>query len=54
MLLRGWRYAIIIIAVIAAFATPTVDPISMGLLMLPLFVLYLLSIILARIARPRE
>lgn len=52
-LLRGWRYAIIIIAVIAAFATPTVDPISMGLLMLPLFILYLLSIVLAKIARPK-
>lgn len=53
-LLRGWRYAIVIIAVIAAFATPTVDPFSIGLLMLPLFILYLLSIVLARIAQPRE
>lgn len=53
-LLRGWRYAIILIALVAAIATPTVDPVSMGLLMLPLFLLYLLSILLARIARPRN
>lgn len=53
-LLRGWRYAIVIIAVIAAVATPTVDPVSMGLLMLPLFVLYLLSIVLAKIAHPKD
>ena len=49
-LARQWRVAVILIAIIAAVATPTVDPINMGLLMLPLLLLYLLSILLARLA----
>jgi sec-independent protein translocase protein TatC len=49
-LLRGWRFAILIIAVIAAAATPTIDPINMGLVMLPMIVLYFLSIGLAVLA----
>lgn len=51
MLARQWRVAVVVIAVLAAVVTPTVDPMSMGLLMLPLFVLYLLSILLAAFAR---
>lgn len=43
----AWRYAILGMAVVAAVVTPTVDPINMGLVMLPLFALYLISIILA-------
>ncbi len=50
MLIRGWRYAILVIAVIAAAATPTIDPINMGLVMLPMIVLYFLSIGLAVLA----
>lgn len=46
-LLSGWRYALVIMAVIAAVITPTVDPVNMGLVMLPLSGLYLISIILA-------
>jgi sec-independent protein translocase protein TatC len=46
-LLGGWRYAIVGMAVIAAIVTPTVDPINMGLVMLPLLGLYVISIILA-------
>ncbi len=49
-LLRGWRYAIMGIAALAALVTPTVDPVNMGLVMLPLLALYVLSIVLARIA----
>jgi len=49
-LARQWRFAIVIIAVIAAFVTPTPDPINMGLLMVPLFILYMLSILLAKLA----
>jgi len=52
MLLRQWRLAIVVIAIIAAVATPTVDPVNMALLMAPLFALYLLSILLALAARP--
>lgn len=44
---KGWRVAIVVIAVIAALITPTVDPVNMGIVMLPLIVLYLLSIVLA-------
>jgi len=51
MLFRQWRLALVIIAIIAAIATPTVDPVSMGLLMLPLIGLYLLSILLALLAK---
>jgi len=51
MLLRQWRIAIVIITIMAAVITPTVDPINMGILMIPLFGLYLLSVILAFLAR---
>jgi len=51
MLLKQWRIALVIIAIVAAFVTPTGDPINMGLLMLPLLMLYFLSILLALIAR---
>jgi sec-independent protein translocase protein TatC len=50
-LLQGWRIAIVAIAVVSALVTPTADPINMGLVMLPLFVLYLLSIVLAALVR---
>jgi sec-independent protein translocase protein TatC len=49
-LVRGWRYAFMGMATLAALITPTVDPVNMGLVMLPLLVLYVLSIILARLA----
>lgn len=55
MLWKNFRYAIVLIAIIAAVATPTPDPINMSLLMLPLILLYLLSILLALLVyRPRE
>lgn len=46
-LAKGWRYAIVVIAILAAVITPTVDPVNMALLMAPLFFLYLLSILFA-------
>ncbi len=49
-LLKQWRFAIIIIALMAAVITPTVDPVNMGLLMAPLFAIYLLSILFAAVA----
>lgn len=51
VLLKQWRLAIVIIAVVAALITPTVDPVNMSLGMIPLIVLYFLSILLARIAQ---
>jgi sec-independent protein translocase protein TatC len=50
-LLKGWRIAIVISAVMAAVITPTTDPVNMGLLMAPLLGLYLLSIFLAFLVR---
>lgn len=37
---KSWRLAVFLIAVIAALATPTADPMSMFLVMIPLVVLY--------------
>ena len=49
-LARNWRYAVVAIAVVAAAVTPTVDPVNMGLVMLPLIGLYVISIVLAAAA----
>ena len=49
-LARNWRFAVVIVAVLAAIITPTVDPFNMALLMLPLLGLYGLSILLAILA----
>jgi sec-independent protein translocase protein TatC len=48
----NWRYCVVIIAVIAA-AMPGADPVTTGLEMLPLILLYLLSIVLLRVADRR-
>jgi sec-independent protein translocase protein TatC len=45
-----WRLAIVIIAILSAAITPTVDPVNMSLVMGPMIVLYLLSIGLAQLA----
>jgi sec-independent protein translocase protein TatC len=44
------RYAIVIIAVLAAVITPTPDPVTMTLVMLPLIMLYEAGVQLARLA----
>lgn len=49
-LLKQWRFAVVIVAIAAAMITPTVDPFNMGLVMLPLLVLYGLSILLSYLA----
>jgi sec-independent protein translocase protein TatC len=48
-LLSGWRYAIVVMAIMAAAVTPTVDPVNMGLVIAPLMGLYAVSIVLAAI-----
>lgn len=54
-LLVNARYAVIIIAILAALITPTPDPLNMGLVMSPLLVLYGVGIVLAKFTyRPRE
>jgi sec-independent protein translocase protein TatC len=46
-----WRIAIVLIAVMAAIITPTVDPVNMGLVMAPMIVLYFISTGLAFLAQ---
>ena len=50
-LLCGWRYAVVGLAVVAAAVTPTIDPVNMGLVLLPLLGLYAISIGLAALVR---
>ncbi|MBI5825389.1 MAG: twin-arginine translocase subunit TatC [Chloroflexi bacterium] len=45
-----WRLAVVIIAILAAAVTPTIDPVNMGLVMLPMILLYFISIGLSYIA----
>jgi sec-independent protein translocase protein TatC len=52
-LLKGWRIALIGIAVLSAAITPTPDPFNMMLVMLPLMLLYILGVFLAWIAGRR-
>ena len=49
-LIKQWRIAIVVIAIAAATITPTPDPVNMSLMMLPLTVLYLISILFASFA----
>lgn len=42
-----WRVALVVIAILAAVITPSIDPVTMLLTMAPLVVLYLMSIVLA-------
>lgn len=49
LLIKNWRIAIIGAAIAAALITPTVDPVNMGLVIIPLLALYMLSILLVMI-----
>jgi sec-independent protein translocase protein TatC len=51
-LTKNWRYCVVIIAVVAA-AMPGADPVTTGLEMLPLVLLYLASIVLLTVADRR-
>jgi sec-independent protein translocase protein TatC len=53
-LLRWWRFAIVIAFVVAAFVTPTIDPVTQSLVAGPIIVLYFLGIVLAVLVRPRR
>ncbi|MQC48322.1 MAG: twin-arginine translocase subunit TatC [Chloroflexi bacterium] len=50
-LLRWWRFAIVLAFVIAAIATPTIDPVTQTLVGGPIIVLYFVGIGLAWIVR---
>ncbi|MFH1523428.1 MAG: twin-arginine translocase subunit TatC [Chloroflexota bacterium] len=49
-LLKHWRIAVIVIAVLAAAITPTTDPVNMALVMGPMVLLYFISIALGYLA----
>lgn len=51
-LARNRRYALFIIAIVAAVVTPTSDLLSMSLMMVPLYLLFELGILLLKIAPP--
>ena len=50
VLAEQWRIAIVIIAVVAAIITPTIDPVNQGLVMAPMILLYFVSIGLSHLA----
>ncbi len=50
ILAEQWRIAIVIISIFAAAITPTVDPVNMALVMIPMTLLYFISIGLSYIA----
>jgi len=53
-LANGWRFAVLGIAILAAMITPTIDPINMALVMMPMIMLYFLSIGLAALAQRKR
>jgi sec-independent protein translocase protein TatC len=50
ILAEQWKLAIVIIAIVAAIITPTIDPVNQGLVMAPMILLYFVSIGLSYIA----
>ncbi len=50
VLAQQWRLAIVIISIVAAVITPTVDPVNQGLVMAPMILLYFVSIGLSYLA----
>lgn len=53
-LLRHWRIAVVLIAVLAAAITPTVDPVNMALVMAPMILLYFIGVGLSFLAAARR
>jgi sec-independent protein translocase protein TatC len=53
-LFKASRYVIVLIFIIAAIITPSVDPVSQCLIALPLLLLYFLTILVAKIFRLGE
>lgn len=53
-LIKNWRIAVVVSAVLAAVITPTIDPLNMMLVMVPLLLLYGLSILLSLLAGGRQ
>lgn len=53
-MIRGWRIAIVVILIVAAFITPTPDFVNMALMALPMMVLYILSIGIAKLSEKKK
>ena len=54
VLAKNWRIAVVVISILAAVITPTIDPINMMLVMVPLVFLYGLGILLSFLAGGRR
>ncbi len=53
-LIKQWRIAIVVILLFSAIATPDWSPVTMGLMAIPMFALYILGIMLSFIFAPRR
>jgi len=53
-LARQWKWVVILAFVLGAVITPTLDPVNQTLVAVPLILLYLLSILLARMVERRR
>lgn len=53
-LMKNFRYAILIILVIAAVITPTGDPVNLAVFSLPMILLYLLGVGIAKLWGPKK
>lgn len=54
LLRRQWRIAVVLLSILAAAITPTIDPINMLLVWIPLVFLYFLSVGTASLAQRRR
>lgn len=53
-LVQQWRLALILLTILAAMITPTIDPVNMMIVLVPLWILYGLSILMSYVARGRR
>ena len=53
-LVKGWRYALVGIVIVAAVITPSGDPISLAALAIPMTLLYLISVVIGLLLQRRR
>lgn len=51
LLLKGWRVAMVVVVIAASAITPTVDPVNLAAVSIPLAALYFISIFIAFLAQ---
>jgi sec-independent protein translocase protein TatC len=54
MLIRGWRYALMLIVILAAVITPSGDPISLAALAVPMAILYFIAYLIGLLFQRRR